>query len=123
MTAEKRTRTRSAKPEWRWSGLDLTKWQSDPQRIHWARTDRHFADALTVLVNEQPRQSPLASSALTENARHGFTLGWDACMAALRALSDAPDRARPQVDIDYTGPSDPVAQVASPARDDFDEVS
>jgi len=83
----------------------LEHWQTDDERVNWARTSNEFAEILSIYESRWPTAYPLRGQEITDiqaavelGRREGYADG----RAVLMALREFPAEAPVQVEADYS---------------------
>ncbi len=87
MTKQARTRNRTPKPEWSWSGLDELAWRSEPSNVVWCQQDTRYKELMTVLTNERRQAFMPCNPPITENRALGRAEGFEIALSVLARLA------------------------------------
>lgn len=83
----KRTRNRTPKPPWQWSGLTATTWRNDTANVTWAQQDPRYKELVTVLTNERLRAFLPCNPPISENRALGRLEGFQIALDVLAELA------------------------------------
>ena len=90
----------------------LDQWQSNAARLEWAATDPTYRSLVSMATNERVNLTSHLNSVLppgcilTENARYGALVGFEACLHVLRQAAIKSDAASaPPDEVDYPPPA------------------
>jgi len=104
----KRTRNRTPRPAWQWTGFNASTWRSHTENVTWAQQDPRYKELVTVLTNERVRAR--FGGPISENRALGRIEGYELALdvlAELATLEGPPARREeePTYPVDKNQPS------------------